>query len=33
MAFNTQQQSIIINEIKKSLGKKDKDPLSRYEMA
>lgn len=33
MALNPQQQSIIINEIKKSLGKKDKDQLSRYEMA
>jgi uncharacterized membrane-anchored protein YitT (DUF2179 family) len=33
MALNPQQQSIIINEIKKSLGKKDKANLSRYEMA
>jgi len=33
MALNPQQQSIIIHEIKKSLGKKDDDNLSRYEMA
>lgn len=33
MALNPQQQSIIINEIKKSLGKKDNDSLSRYQMA
>jgi len=33
MALNPQQQSIIINEIKKSLGKKGKDQLSQYEMA
>jgi uncharacterized membrane-anchored protein YitT (DUF2179 family) len=33
MALNPQQHSIIIHEIKKSLGKKDKDELSRYEMA
>ncbi len=33
MALNPQQHSIIIHEIKKSLGKKDDDNLSRYEMA
>jgi len=33
MALNPQQHSIIINEIKKSLGKKDNDNLSRYQMA
>lgn len=33
MAFNPQQHSIIVHEIKKSLGKKDDDNLSRYEMA
>lgn len=33
MALNPQQQSIIINEIKKSLGKKGNDQLSQYEMA
>jgi uncharacterized membrane-anchored protein YitT (DUF2179 family) len=33
MAFNPQQHSIIVHEIKKSIGKKDKDELSRYEMA
>ncbi|MEO7922095.1 MAG: YitT family protein [Chitinophagaceae bacterium] len=33
MALNPQQHSIIINEIKKSLGKKNDDDLSRYEMA
>jgi uncharacterized membrane-anchored protein YitT (DUF2179 family) len=33
MALNPQQQSIIVNEIKKALGKTDKDNLSRYEMA
>ena len=33
MALNPQQQSIIINEIKKSLGKKKVDMLSQYEMA
>lgn len=33
MALNPQQYSIIIHEIKKSLGKKDDDKLSRYEMA
>ncbi len=33
MALNPQQHSIILNEIKKSLGKKDNDELSRYEMA
>jgi len=31
--MNPQQQSIIINEIKKSLGKKDTDNISRYQMA
>lgn len=33
MSFNTQQQGVIINEIKKALGKKDTDNLTRYEMA
>ena len=33
MAFNPQQHSIIVQEIKKSLGKKQDDPLSRYQMA
>lgn len=33
MAFNPQQQSIIINEIKRSLGKKETDPITRYQMA
>ncbi len=33
MAMNPQQQRIIIHEIKKSLGKKNADKLSRYEMA
>ena len=33
MAMNPQQHSIIIHEIKKSLGKKDGDKLSQYEMA
>src|SRR5215203_5916133 len=33
MALNPQQHSIIVHEIKRSLGKKDQDPLSRYEMA
>ncbi len=31
--MNPQQHSIIIHEIKKSLGKKDSDKLSQYEMA
>ena len=33
MALNPQHQSIIIHEIKKSLGKKDSEGLSKYEMA
>lgn len=33
MALNPQHQNILINEIKKSLGKKDSDTLSQYEMA
>jgi len=33
MAFNPQQYSIIVNEIKRSLGKKNADNLSKYEMA
>ncbi len=33
MALNPQQQSIIINEIKKALGKKPTDTLTRYQMA
>ena len=33
MALNPHQHSIIIHEIKKSLGKKDDDNLSRYQMA
>lgn len=33
MALNPQQYSIIVHEIKKSLGKKDDEELSRYEMA
>jgi len=33
MALNPQQQSIIINEIKRSLGKKYGDKLSQYQMA
>jgi hypothetical protein len=33
MALNPQQQGIIINEIKRSLGKKDGDTLTPYELA
>jgi len=33
MALNPHQQSLIIHEIKKSLGKKDSDNLSNYQMA
>ncbi len=33
MALNPQQQSIIINEIKRSLGKKETDSISRYQLA
>lgn len=33
MALNPQHNSIIVQEIKKSLGKKEDDNLSRYEMA
>ncbi len=33
MALNPQQQSIIINEIKRSLGNKEQGDLSRYRMA
>lgn len=33
MALNPQQQGIIINEIKRSLGKKGDDTLTRYELA
>lgn len=33
MALNPQQQSIIINEIKRSLGKKETDPITRYQLA
>lgn len=33
MALNPQQQGIIINEIKRSLGKKDSDTLTPYELA
>jgi uncharacterized membrane-anchored protein YitT (DUF2179 family) len=33
MALNPQQQGIIINEIKRSLGKKEGDSLTQYELA